>query len=137
MYYNLNTGRHEKIMIIRFISIGLLLTAPLLNAEPITLKENIEIQKAHILSQAIDNVTNKVMACMSEPNSSREDCVCSDLDTCRFKKEFDKAVAIYCATKSDYPSWEGQIINYSVKGKNRFNALSMEGLERQLGKYCK
>ena len=124
-------------MIIKFIAIGLLLTAPLLNAEPITLKKNTEIQKAHTLSLAIDNVTEKVMACINEPNSSREACACSDSDTCRFKKEFDKAVAIYCATKSDYPSWEGQIINYSVKGKNRSNVLSMEGLERQLGKYCK
>ncbi len=124
-------------MIIKFIAIGLLLIAPLLNAEPITLKRNTEIQRAHTLSLAIDNVSEKVMACMNEPNGSREDCACSGSDTCKFKKEFDKTAATYCAIKLDFPSWEGQIINYSVKGKNGSNALSMEGLERQLGKYCK
>lgn len=121
----------------RFLAIGLLLTTTYLNAEPITLKDSNQIQRAHALSLAIDNISEKVMACMDEPGSTREVCACFNLDSCKFKKEFDKAAALYCAINTDFPSWSGKSINYSVKGKNGSHALSMAGLERQFGKYCK
>lgn len=121
----------------RLLAIGLLLITTYLNAEPLTLKDNNQIQRAHALSLAIDNVSEKVMACMDESGGTREVCACFNLDSCKFKKEFDTAAALYCAINTDFPSWKGESINYSVKGKTGSNALSMTGLERQFGEYCK
>jgi len=120
-----------------FIAAGLLLFSTFLNAEPITLTQQSEIQRAHALSLAIDDVSGKVMACMEEPNGSREVCACFHLDSCQFQTEFETATALFCAIKSDFPSWEEQSINYQVEGENQSYALGMVGLERQFGKYCK
>jgi len=108
-----------------------------LNAKALTLTTESEIQRAQEMSRAIDTISQRVMACFESPGGSREACVCSNLAKCKFKSDLEKASSLYCKIKMDYPEWLNKPINYYSPDDKVSNALGMEGLELQFGKYCK
>ena len=89
----------------------MLSTPAFASTEPIMLKVDAEIQRANALSQSIGRISKKVMTCMKEPGGSAEVCGCSNLETCKFKKEFENTMSLYCAIKTDYPAWQGNTVN--------------------------
>ena len=107
------------------------------HAESIILKNIADIQRAQTLIQSIDETSKKVMACMKEAGGSVEVCGCSNLEMCKFKKEFKKTSILYCAIKSDFPTWAGNTINYYSTKEKLSHSLGMVGLDKMLGQYCK
>jgi hypothetical protein len=109
------------------------------DAEPeaITLTDQGEIKSAIELSDSIDELSKKVMACNNESTGSASDCDCYDLDTCKFKKEYMKAANSYCKVKKTYPSWTGKTVNFDIEANKNTHSLYMGGLEQQFGRACK
>ena len=105
--------------------------------ERITLTDQGEIKSAIELSDSIDELSKKVMACNNESTGSASDCDCYDLGTCKFKKEYMKAANSYCKAKKTYPSWTGKTVNFDIKANKNSHSLYMGGLERQFGQVCK
>jgi hypothetical protein len=105
--------------------------------EPISLTDQGDIESAIELSDSIDAISKKVMACNNEIPASIEDCDCSDLETCKFKNEYKKAASVYCKIKKTYPSWVGKTVNFDIEGSNNSHSLYMGGLEQQFGRACK
>lgn len=104
--------------------------------EPVTLTDQGEIKSAIELSDSIDALSKKVMACHNESTDQVSNCDCYDLDTCKFKKEFMKAANSYCQAKKTYPSWTGKTVNFDIEGNKNSHSLYMGGLEHQFGKAC-
>ena len=113
------------------------LFATSLHAKALTLTAESDIKRAQEMSQAIDAVSQRVMACPESSGGSREVCVCASLESCKFKKEYEKAISLYCEIKTDYPEWANKPVNYFTSDNKISNALGMEALEIQFGKYCK
>ena len=123
----------------RIIILVIFLIPAAANAEPIVLKDETEIQRAQLLKQSIGEISNKVMACMKEPGASAEFCGCANLETCKFKKEFEAATILYCAIKADYPSWQGNVVKYHIEDERQSHDISLpiKGMDLQYGRYCK
>jgi hypothetical protein len=105
--------------------------------EPITLTDQGEIKSAIELSDSIDALSKKVMACDKESTGPASDCDCYDLDACKFKKEYMKAANSYCKAKKSYPSWTGKTVNFDIEANKNSHSLYMGGLEQQFGQVCK
>lgn len=121
---------------IKFLFFSLIFTSTFLHAKPITLENEKEIHRANKLILAMNDISEKVMACIKAPNGSKASCTCPDIDSCKFKSEFKQAASLYCNLKSDFPKWINKHVIYSIKGSKITHAFSMEVLEQQYGKHC-
>lgn len=105
--------------------------------ELITLSNPADIKSAIELSDSIDGVSRKVMACNSGTTGNVSECDCNDLQTCKFKKEYKTAAGIYCKIKAAHPSWAGKTVNFYIEENKKSHSLYMAGLEQQFGQACK
>lgn len=127
----------QAIILVLVASSAIAYAEPVAKVEHITLSDQGDIKRADELSNAIDEVSKKVMACNKEAVGSVEACDCSALDTCKFKSEYKNAATLYCKIKVDYPSWTGKIVDFYFGQTSDTHSLYMEGLEQQFGQFCK
>jgi uncharacterized metal-binding protein len=86
------------------------------------------------LDKSIKRVSEKVLACMKQPDGTREKCACKDLENCEFQSEYQSLITTFCKAKKDHPEWADKTVN--VRQDSVTIALGMAGLDRQLGSNC-
>lgn len=125
------------LLVISLLSSALTFITSADTSETLNLDNEVEIKKAAEIYNAVDRITEKVMACVNSNNDKTEGCICLHENSCKFKEEFRYALKLYCETKNIYPEWEGRILYYTLPGDPNGYSLSMTGLEKQFGSDCK
>jgi len=96
----------------------------------VTLKDSQKILAATAINDAIDNISKKVIECMSKKLAPDNECFCLyPEDIKNFNLKVNNALI-------KYPEWENKIINWQLNDEPMGYHLSISGLRKQQQMKC-
>ena len=117
------------------LPVALFLAMPA-TAETLKLTDPDAITLAAELSDRIDDLSAKVMACIDDHRGDHEPCICRDACNCPFKSEYTAAEEAFRAALAQHPEWQDRMIHFTRPGDPLGYNLAFDGLARQFAASC-
>ena len=105
-------------------------------AETLQLNDPEAIELAAAVSDRVDDLSGKVMACIDANGGDHKPCICIDACSCPFKAEYDAAEAAFHEALAQHPEWTDRMIHFTRAGDPMGYNLAFDGLARQFGAQC-
>ena len=118
------------------LPVALFLAMPA-TAETLKLTDPDAMTLAAELSDRIDDLSAKVMACIDAHGGDHEPCICADACNCPFKAEYTAAEEAFREALTQHPEWQDRMIHFTRPGDPLGYNLAFDGLARQFGATCR
>ena len=105
-------------------------------AETLELNDPGAIELAAVVSDRVDDLSDKVMACIDANGGDHKPCICLDACTCPFEAEYLAAEAAFREAIDRHPEWKDRVIHFTRPGNPMGYNLAFDGLARQFGSTC-
>lgn len=116
-----------------------LLAMPLAFAaeETLILEDPAAVALAGEVSDRIDALSAKVMACIDANGGDHEPCICVDACSCPFGDAYRAAEAAFHDALAQHPEWRDRMIHFTRPGDAMGYNLAFDGLARQFAAACR